>query len=264
MTVILVFVASLFWFEQTNDIMIVAHRGASKSAPENTLPAFKLAWEQGADAIEGDFHMTKDGQIVCIHDHNTKKVARQNLIVKESTLAELRTLDVGLWKDKEYRGTIIPTLDEVLKTVPKSKKIYIEIKCGPEIVPVLVPALKKSQLTLDQIVIISFNKLVIKEIKKMAPDYKANWLLSLRKGNQDQTVPEIKKVLTTLSDIQADGLSTSSNLKESTYIKAILSAGYEYHVWTIDNPQTAKRFIEWGAMSITTNVPGLMRKELKN
>ena len=70
--------------------MIVAHRGASGEAPENTIPAFNLAWKQGADAIEGDFHLTKDGHVVCIHDANTKKVAGKNLVVKDTTLAELK------------------------------------------------------------------------------------------------------------------------------------------------------------------------------
>ena len=75
--------------------MIVAHRGASSDAPENTLPAFRRAWELGADAIEGDFRLTKDGRIVCIHDKDTKRVADAKLVVSDATLAQLRTLDVG-------------------------------------------------------------------------------------------------------------------------------------------------------------------------
>ena len=75
--------------------LIVAHRGSSFERPENTLPAFELAWEQGADAIEGDFLLTKDKQIVCIQDHSTKHLANRNLVVGESTLEELRELDVG-------------------------------------------------------------------------------------------------------------------------------------------------------------------------
>jgi glycerophosphoryl diester phosphodiesterase len=67
------------------ETMIVAHRGASKEAPENTLPAFELAWKQGADAIEGDFHLTQDGHIVCIHDGNTKQVADTNLVIRNTT-----------------------------------------------------------------------------------------------------------------------------------------------------------------------------------
>ncbi|MCB9949963.1 MAG: hypothetical protein H6824_03175 [Planctomycetaceae bacterium] len=99
---------------------IVAHRGASYDAPENTLPAFKLAWEKGADAIEGDFYLTKDQQIVCIHDKDTKRTGKNQpvLTVAESTLAELRKVDVGSWKDAKYKETFIPTIQEVLATVP--------------------------------------------------------------------------------------------------------------------------------------------------
>ena len=117
--------------------LIVAHRGASFDAPENTLPAFKLAWEMGADAVEGDFLLTKDGHIVCVHDKKTKKVADQNLVVVQSTLAELQKLDVGLRKNKKFAGTRIPTLPEVFATVPIGKKIFVEVKCGPEIIPAL-------------------------------------------------------------------------------------------------------------------------------
>jgi glycerophosphoryl diester phosphodiesterase len=76
---------------------IVAHRGASADAPENTLPAFELAWKQGADAIEGDFHLTRDGKIVCIHDYDTQRVSGSKRVVKDSTLDELRALDAGAW-----------------------------------------------------------------------------------------------------------------------------------------------------------------------
>lgn len=69
---------------------IVAHRGASHDAPENTLAAFELAWEQGADAIEGDFHLTQDGHIVCLHDKDTKRTAGKKLVVGKSSLEELR------------------------------------------------------------------------------------------------------------------------------------------------------------------------------
>jgi len=83
-----IFVAAFFLFNisiYAGASIIVAHRGASRDAPENTIPAFKLAWKQGADAIEGDFHLTKDGHIVCIHDGNTENVANTNLVVGEST-----------------------------------------------------------------------------------------------------------------------------------------------------------------------------------
>jgi glycerophosphoryl diester phosphodiesterase len=110
--------------------LIIAHRGASHDAPENTLASFKLAWEQKADGIEGDFYLTKDGKIVCIHDKTTKRTSGQKveLDVAASTLAELRKVDVGAWKDPKYAGEKMPTLEEVLAIVPAGKVFFIEIK----------------------------------------------------------------------------------------------------------------------------------------
>ena len=80
---------------------IVAHRGASHTAPENTLAAFHLAWKQGADAIEGDFRLTKDGHIVCVHDEDFKRTANLAKHVHTLSLAEVQRLDVGSWKGFE-------------------------------------------------------------------------------------------------------------------------------------------------------------------
>ena len=155
------------------EVVIVAHRGASHDAPENTLAGFKLAWEFQADAIEGDFYLTRDQQIVCIHDDTTERVARLNLPVSQSTLAELQQLDVGSWKDERFADQRIPTLSEVLAVVPCEKRIFIEIKCGPEIVPFLAEALQRSRLTTMQTVLISFKPEVISAAKSAIPDCKA-------------------------------------------------------------------------------------------
>src|SRR6056300_610029 len=78
--------------------LIVAHRGASYDAPENTLPAFELAWKQGADAVEGDFLLTGDGKIVCFHDKDTKRLTGQKMDISKTSFADLQKLDVGKWK----------------------------------------------------------------------------------------------------------------------------------------------------------------------
>ena len=80
-----------------NAQIITAHRGASYDAPENTISAFKLAWEQGADAFEGDFYLTADGKVICAHDKDAKRVAGSPLVMEKSTTEELRALDVGSW-----------------------------------------------------------------------------------------------------------------------------------------------------------------------
>jgi len=238
--------------------LIVAHRGASRDAPENTIPAFQLAWEQGADAIEGDFHLSKDGEIVCFHDADTKRVAGTQLVVRQSTLAELKQLDVGATHGVAFNGTRIPTIAEVFATIPQGKKIFIEVKCGAEIIPTLLNEIDQSGLTQEQIVVISFNKQVIQQLKIKAPQYKASWLCSFNKQETGEITPALATVLKTLKQIQADGLSSNTAVPASV-IEAVSQQGYEWHVWTINDLNTARRMQALGVLSITTDVPGSMR-----
>lgn len=241
-----------------DDPLVVAHRGASRAAPENTLPAFNLAWKHGADAIEGDFRLTLDGVAVCIHDTDTKRVAETNLVVKDSTLAELRTLDVGAWHGKDYKGALVPSAADVFATVPKGKKVYVEVKCGPEIVPVLLKDVEKAKLSVDQVVFISFDAEVIAAFKSAAPELTALWVLKFKKDVMGKIKPSVASVLATLDRINADGCSTKFvNLRESS-IRHIEEKGYQFHVWTVDDMKTADRMKNWGVLSITTNVPGRM------
>jgi len=238
--------------------LIVAHRGASRDAPENTIPAFQLAWEQGADAIEADFHLSKDGEIVCFHDADTARVAGTQLVVRQSTLAELKQLDVGATHGAAFNGTRIPTIAEVFATIPQGKKIFIEVKCGAEIIPTLLNEIDQSGLTQEQIVVISFNKQVIQQLKIKAPHYKASWLCSFKKQETGEITPSLATVLKTLKQIQADGLSSNTAVPASV-IEAVSQQGYEWHVWTINDLNTARRMQALGVLSITTDVPGTMK-----
>lgn len=241
---------------------LVAHRGASHDAPENTLPAFELAWEQGADAIEGDFHLTSDGRIVCIHDFDTQRVSGTKRIVKSSTLEELRTLDAGEWFHPKWKGVRIPTFQEVAATVPAGKNLYIEVKCGPEIVPELLREIQVSGLQDSQIAIISFNAPVIREMKEQAPQFKALWLTSFEKVSPLK--PSEDEVLATLREIKADGFSSRADARlTSEYINTLSNAGFEYHCWTVDAPEVARKFLKLGALSVTTNRPAFLREALK-
>lgn len=242
--------------------LIVAHRGASKDAPENTIPAFELAWKQNADAIEGDFHLTSDGHIVCIHNYDTEKYTGQKLVVQATSLEKLRTLDVGSYHNSRFEGAVIPTIAEVFATIPEGGKIYIEVKCGREIVPTLREAIRNSGLKDDQIVVISFQEEVIREIKRQAPQFKACWLSGFKEDASGHLKPSLQTVLHTLKDIRADGFSSSQEGITEALIKGVQAEGYEYHVWTVDDAATARRFLDWGALSITTNVPGVMRSRL--
>jgi len=242
--------------------MIVAHRGASRHAPENTIPAFLLAWESGADAIEGDFRLTKDGAIVCIHDKTTARVAGRDLVVRDTDLATLRRLDVGTWFGKAWTGTTIPVIAEVFHTIPPGKKLYCEIKCGTEIIPPLLEEIEQSGLETMQVVVISFKKAVIRALKSAAPQYRAFWLSDFKGDTSGGVVPSLSAIVDTLAWTGADGLSSSYRLIDESTIAAIRAEGYEYHVWTIDDVVRARTFMQWGAQSITTNDPGRLKQHM--
>jgi glycerophosphoryl diester phosphodiesterase len=241
---------------------IVGHRGASRDAPENTLASFELAWRQGADAIEGDFRLTSDEHIVCIHDDNTARTAGVKRSVANSTLAELQELDVGAWHSPKYTGARIPTLEEVLSTIHGRRRIYIEVKCGEEIVDPLVSVLEHSRIDCRQITVISFDSKVIHELKAATQNYKAMLLVHFKKDLAGGTRPKLKSILSRLNDIRGDGLSTHTDCVTEDFVHAVMDAGYEHHVWTVDNPETAKCFASWGTRSVTTNIPGEIRDRL--
>ncbi len=242
--------------------VIVAHRGASYYAPENTIPAFMLAWEQGADAIEGDFFLTADGEIVCIHDPYTGRVAETSMVVSESSLRELKELNVGSWKGKEFGGATIPAIAEVFEIVPSGRKIFVEIKTGTEILPRLYEEIERAHLLPGQIVIISFNSEVIKEFKAARPMHKALWLSGISRDEQGNPVPYTEAILETLENAGADGFSSNYRPVTPEIIDAVIDAGYEYHVWTVNDASTAKAFKHYGASSITTDRPGFIRENL--
>jgi glycerophosphoryl diester phosphodiesterase len=230
--------------------MIIAHRGISFDLPENSLSAFNASWAVGVDGIEGDFHLTRDGSIVCIHDDNTSRVCNKNLVICNSTLQELKELNLQC-EGKDHLNIKIPTLTEVLKTVPSGKKIFIEIKCGVEILSPLIKELSRSKINSNQVVIISFDSQVVKELKEMAPEYKALLLYSYKEGR------EVSSLINEMFDIKADGIGTDNELSKE-FVEKVIISGLEYHSWTIDNADTANQLISWGSNSITTNEPELL------
>lgn len=245
--------------------LIVAHRGASYDAPENTCAAFLLAWKQGADAVEGDFHLTKDGHIVCIHDATTKRTAGKDLKVAASTLAELRLLDAGSWKDARWSGERIPTLHEVLALVPSGKKVFLELKCGPEIVQPLKEALARASLGMDRIVVIAFDSSVVAEAKRLIPGLTAYWLTGYKRdASSGEWQPSLTDILNTLRRVKADGLDSEAHSRVGEPLaRALEQAGYSLHVWTVDQPDVALRFVRLGVASITTNRPQWLREQMR-
>jgi len=245
---------------------IVAHRGASADAPENTLRAFQLAFEQGADAIEADCHLTLDKQIIFTHDVHTERVSGVQLNVAETCFDELRELDVGTWKHPRFSDSRMPKLSEICEIIPPERSFYIEIKCGPEIVPELKPILSKSQLTPGQVRIISFNRDVVKAAKQAFPEIDCYWLFEFRKDKtHGHWYPSVESVIATAKAINADGVDVRAHLVpvNEQFATACRQAGLSLHAWTVDDPKVAIRLAELGFDSITTNRPGELRKKMR-
>jgi glycerophosphoryl diester phosphodiesterase len=245
--------------------LIVAHRGASYDAPENTLAAFRLAWEQGADGIEGDFYLSSDGRIVCIHDKDTQRVSGVKHVIAETPLATLRSLDVGAWKGETWRGEQMPTLGEVLAVVPPGKMMFIELKVGVEIVPALMQALDESKLELEQIVVISFDADAIAECERRRPGIRTQWLTDYKQQEDGAWRPTEETVTAILLASGADALGSKANrevLDESFLANLCAAERCEFGVWTVDDPELARYYIEQGAWSITTNRPAWLREQL--
>jgi glycerophosphoryl diester phosphodiesterase len=248
--------------QATAQVEIIAHRGASHDAPENTVAAVRLAWRQNADAAEFDVFLSKDNIIVAIHDKDTKRVAGVNHRVALHTFAELRKLDVGRWKDAKYAGERIPRLEEMLATVPEGKRVFIEVKCGPEIVPVLDRALRASKLKPAQTPVISFHADVIAAAKKTRPDLEAYWVVSLKPA-KGKKVPTAEELIQRAKQIGADGLDLSATeTLDAAFAKKVKSAGLKLYVWTVNDIELARRMVEIGVDGITTDRPGWLREQL--
>ena len=241
---------------------IVAHRGASGAAPENTVAAFKLAWEQGADACELDLYLTADGQIAILHDKDTKRTTGVSMLVAEAKLAALRELDAGTWKDAKYAGEKIPTLAESLATLPVGKqRFFLEIKCGPEVVPVLAKELEAWKPRAAQLCIIAFNEAVAVESKKAMPWMKVYRLSS--EQTKDKKPVDLDALIKKTQAQKLDGLDLGSKWAwDESLVKKVRAAGLELYVWTINDPVAAKRLASLGVDGITTDEPVLIRAAL--
>ena len=247
--------------------IVTAHRGASHDAPENTLAAFRLAWEQGADAIEGDFRLTADGAVVCMHDADTHRTCGTSHVVAATPLATLRALDVGTWKSPDFAAERCPTFAEVLATVPPGRRFFVELKTGPEIVPVLRREIESAGALRASLVVIAFDERTVAACKRELPAIPVHWLTGFKedpKGSGRWT-PTAAEVAATVRRSGADGVGLRGERRvvDGAFIATLAAAGVrEFHVWTVDDPDDARFFAEAGAMGITTNRPALIRAAL--
>lgn len=244
----------------TTPVKIVGHRGASHDAPENTLAAVRLAWEQGADAVEIDAHLTRDGQAVAIHDPTLLRTTGRDALVEDLALAEIRRLDAGVWKGAAFRGERVPTLAEVLATVPAGKSLYIELKETPGLVPAIAADVGRATLPPGaSVVLIAFNAKALADAKRAMPGCRAHLLLDTPEGAPGRRADWI--ALCRGSGF--DGLDVSAGWPvERELVDGLRAEKLELHVWTVNDARRARELAAAGVASITTDRPGWLRAQL--
>ncbi len=248
--------------------LIVAHRGASYAAPENTLVAFQKAFEEEADFIEGDFWMTKDGHVVCIHDPNTRRVTNGTvaLDVRTATLDEIKKVDLGMGKGTALQGITIPTLEEVLQIIPKNKGLFLEIKdARPEFLPLVHNILKDFNFSPERLRLIAFDPDVVKKARDQFPNFKIywlyNWYLVKETGNMSNTPDEILRVLQMLP---CDGLNINPfPWIDLQFVEHLRALNKDFCVYNVNTFEEALKLVTLGVDAIATNYPGKMRQQLK-
>ncbi|MFJ6567205.1 glycerophosphodiester phosphodiesterase [Streptomyces sp. NPDC091292] len=253
--------------------VVVAHRGASGYAPENTLAAVDKAASLGFDWVENDVQRTKDGVLVVIHDTDLKRTTDVEQVfpkrapwnVRDFTAAEIAKLDAGSWKSAKYAGARVPTLQQYLRRVDANgQKLLMEIK-APELYPGIeadiVRVLGKEKWldrghVRNRLIVQSFSADSIRAVHQRRPDVKTGFL----------GTPPVSQLHSYASF--ADQINPSNTTISAAYVAAVQAFDgphgrpLEVQTWTVNDAATARRVARYGVDGIITNYPDVVEKAL--
>jgi glycerophosphoryl diester phosphodiesterase len=233
----------------------VAHRGASRYAPENTLAAFRLALEHGVPAVECDVRRTQDGHLVVIHDPAVDRTTDGHGAVASLTLESLRRLDAGRWFGPEFAGERIPLLEEVLEAVRGRALIKIEIKNDPirseGIEQQVAGAIRRHRME-DEALVMSFDHHIIRELRGAAPGIATGIIYSAR----------LVDPIVAARGAGADALCVEWGYLDRDLVDIAHQAGLGVFAWTVDDEQDIRRFTNLGVDGITSNDTRLLTRLL--
>ncbi|MBY5957116.1 hypothetical protein KUV50_03140 [Membranicola marinus] len=253
--ILLTFFCSLVGLTAANsqNALIIGHRGASYVYPENTTLSAVKAWEEGADAVEIDVYPTADGKIAVLHDRTTKRTTGADYKVSETSSDVLTKLDAGKWKAPQFEGERLPLLTDILEVIPRYKKLVVEVKSGSEIVPIL-KSLLEDHPKRSQIIFIAFGWEVINDLKNEFPDLPCFWLSSKKAD-----------VAARWESVKSNGLD-GINLHHSIIDQDLINQAHKDDLgilcWTVNKVEDARRLAHMGIDGITTDRPGYIRKHL--
>lgn len=230
-------------------MLIIAHRGASKKAPENTLKAFQLAFQQFADGIEFDTHQHKDG-IIVFHDKTLERTSNGKGLLLDTPLSQLKRLDVG-------EGESIPSLIDVLQILPEGALCNIEIKHLNNVdawVSEVQYAIKNANIELDTLLISSFNHHWLAQISQRWPSVNIGALTASYALDSTYCARALN----------ARSINVSIDVVNADFIHEAQKNGLDVYVYTVDLPHDMIKLKQWGVTGIFTNVPDIAKTVLRS
>ena len=228
-------------------MLVIAHRGASGNAPENTLAAFRKAVSLGANFIETDLQLSRDARFVAIHDDTVNRTTNGSGSVHELCLADLRKLDAGSWFGSEFAGERIPTLEEILEFSKKNDVVfYLEIKPGGAWGGEhgLIGALRESG-EIPRVVVISFDAAIVTNIRKIEPTLMTGLLYD----------GQIQDPLDKAVEIGARQLAVRGDLVTPAMIAAAKKKDLQVVCWTVNHPAHMRMLAAAGVDGIMSDYP---------
>jgi glycerophosphoryl diester phosphodiesterase len=234
-----------------HETKISAHRGASLSAPENTMAAFEEAAMNMADLIELDVQMTSDGELVVMHDSNALRTTGVDREISDMTLAEVKQLDAGSFFSKEYAGEQVPTLEEVLDFAKGRINVNVEIKSGVfgTAVADKVVELIQAKNMQEECVVTSFEIDLLQRVKELEPNIEVGYILVAAYGD-----------FYNMDDV--DFFSVNAAFLTKRMVDAIHNSGKQIHAWTVNNQSSIKNLTNKGVDNIITDDPLLARETI--
>ncbi|HEX2980113.1 MAG TPA: glycerophosphodiester phosphodiesterase family protein [Anaerolineaceae bacterium] len=233
--------------------LVFAHRGASAHAPENTLSAFKLALAQGAPAMELDAKVTKDGQVIVMHDPSVDRTTNGHGLVKDLTLAELRELDAGSSFSPAYRGECVPTLEEVFAELGKKFFINVELTNyttpNDGLVGKVVELVRRMDLA-GYVMFSSFNPTNLARARQLLPGVPLGYLTLDKQAGSLLT-----SVLRLFTPHEA--LHPNLNDVNPQRVEKVHRSGRKMFVYTVNAPEDMRRILRDGVDGFFTDDPEL-------
>lgn len=230
---------------------MIAHRGASAYAPENTLAAFELAVAQGADMLEFDVHLTADDEPVIIHDDTLERTTTGRGRVRDHSLQALKRLDAGAWRGGQFRGQRLQSLPEVLERFRGRVGFAVELKAGSARYPGIedrVVSLVEVYDVVERALVLSFDHAALPRVRALNPDVGRVALTDAGRGNSTAAAPE-----------GATAVGLAARLVTESRVRAAREAGLDVYVWTVNEPALMDRLIGWKVTGIITDLPDLLR-----